>query len=71
VVLGGASLSDESMRLLLEAGADPNVRQQSGFTPLHAAAAQLGTLEIARILLAHGAARIAADAGNDQIAALL
>ena len=26
-----------SVRLLLEAGADPNVRQQGGYTPLHTA----------------------------------
>ena len=31
-----------SVRLLLEAGADPNVRQQGGYTPLHTAAQQPG-----------------------------
>jgi uncharacterized protein len=49
-----ASGERESARILLEAGADPNVRQQGGFTPLHAAA-QNGDEELARLLLAHGA----------------
>ena len=49
-----ASGERESARILLEAGADPNVRQQGGFTPLHAAA-QNGDEELARLLLARGA----------------
>ncbi len=49
-----ASGERESARILLEAGANPNVRQQGGFTPLHAAA-QNGDEELARLLLARGA----------------
>jgi uncharacterized protein len=67
---------------LLEAGADPNARQQGGFTPLHAAA-QNGSRELAEALLARGAdpaartdeGKIAADfareQGHDELAALL
>ena len=69
------------MRLLLEAGADPNLRQRGGFAPLHAAA-HTDDVEMARLLLAHGAdpaiaaddgrdsARIAADDGSVAVAAL-
>jgi ankyrin repeat protein len=42
------------MTLLLENGADPNVREQGGYTPLHTAA-QNGDLEMIRTLLYHGA----------------
>lgn len=44
----------ETMRLLLERGADPNARQQEGFTAFHSAASR-GDIEMARLLLAHGA----------------
>jgi ankyrin repeat protein len=40
--------------LLLEAGADPNARQEGGFTPLHEAAFH-GEAALARLLLRHGA----------------
>jgi len=50
-----------SMRLLLERGADPNARQQGGYTPLHGSASR-GDLESAKILLEHGADR---EAKND------
>ena len=72
----------ESLRLLLEAGADPNVPQQGGFTPLHAAA-HADHEEMARLLLEHGAdpaaqtedgrdaAKIAADDGSARVASLL
>ena len=30
-----AAHDHETMRLLLEAGADPNMRQRGGFVPLH------------------------------------
>jgi ankyrin repeat protein len=44
----------ETMRLLLERGADPNARQQADFTPLHGAASR-GDRDMAELLLAHGA----------------
>ena len=40
--------------ILLDAGADPNVKQSGGWTPLHAAAMN-GNLELVEQLLAHGA----------------
>jgi ankyrin repeat protein len=40
--------------MLLSHGADPNVRQQAGFTPLHEAA-QNGKSELVRLLVAFGA----------------
>ena len=44
----------EVTRLLLEAGASPNVREQGGYTPLHTAAHN-GDVEIVRNLLFGGA----------------
>ncbi len=44
----------ETMKLLLERGADPNARQQMGFTPFHSAASR-GDIEMAKLLVAHGA----------------
>src|SRR5438477_6793928 len=44
----------ETMRLLLERGANPNARQESGFTALHGAAGH-GDVEMAKLLLKHGA----------------
>ena len=44
----------EILTLLLERGADPNARQQNGYTPLHTAAAR-GDIEMARLLLSHRA----------------
>lgn len=46
----------DTMRLLLERGADPNAKQQMDYTPLHGAASR-GDVEMARLLLAHGADR--------------
>ena len=46
----------ETMRLLLERGADPNAKQQMDYTALHGAASR-GDVEMARLLLAHGADR--------------
>jgi cytohesin len=47
--------------MLLEAGADPNARQESGFVPLHDAAAN-GNAALVELLLKHGAR---ADAKTD------
>jgi ankyrin repeat protein len=44
----------EITKLLLEAGASPNVRERGGYTPLHAAA-QNGDVEIVRSLIFGGA----------------
>jgi uncharacterized protein len=72
----------EVVRILLEHGADPNLRQQGGFVPLHEAA-HSDDVEMAELLLDHGAdpalaaddgrdaTRIAADDGSDRVAALL
>jgi ankyrin repeat protein len=49
-----------SVRLLLEAGADPNVRQNGGYTPLHTAAHN-EHFELVRLLLAHDADRALFD----------
>ncbi len=50
--------------LLLKCGADPNLRQNGGFTPLHAAA-QNGDVELLRMLLINGAdLRIQSDDGK-------
>jgi ankyrin repeat protein len=77
-----AAHDPETMRLLLEAGADPNLPQRGGFTPLHEAA-HTDDVEMARLLLAHGAdpgiaaddgrdsVRMAADDGSSRVAALL
>ena len=42
------------LRLLLQAGADPNAMQQDGFRPLHAAA-QNGSAAMVHLLVEHGA----------------
>jgi uncharacterized protein len=59
----GASRGDvEIARRLLEAGADPNAKQEGGFVPLHSAA-QNGNAALVELLLKHGAR---ADARNDK-----
>ena len=69
-------------KMLLEAGAYPNVCQKSGVAPLHTAA-QLGNIELIILLLEHGAevglrmeggklpADLAADKGFVEIAEIL
>ena len=58
----------DAVRALLEAGADPNPRQQGGFTPL-LAAAHADDPELTRLLLEHGAdPALAADDGRDPAA---
>lgn len=69
-------------KMLLEAGAYPNVCQKSGVAPLHSAA-QLGNIELIILLLEHGAevtlrmeggklpADLAADKGFAEIAEIL
>lgn len=52
----------EIVGILLEAGADPNARQEGGFVPLHSVA-QNGNLPVAELLLKRGAK---ADARNDK-----
>jgi uncharacterized protein len=49
-----AARDTEAVRVLLEAGADPNATQQGGFTALHAAA-QHDDAATAALLLQHGA----------------
>jgi len=44
----------EIAKMLLEAGADPNARQERGFVPLHDAAAN-GNAALVELLLKHGA----------------
>jgi ankyrin repeat protein len=52
------------VKLLLDYGADPNIREQGGFAPLHAAA-QNGDEEMIRMLLFRGAdLNIASDNGK-------
>jgi ankyrin repeat protein len=62
------SASSLSMcRELLSHGANPNVRQQGGWTPMHEAAAH-GNLELASLLLGHGArAQTRSDDGRTPI----
>jgi ankyrin repeat protein len=54
----------EIIRLLLAAGASPNVRERGGYTPLHAAA-QNGDVEIVRCLI-FGGANVDATSDNDE-----
>lgn len=53
----------EAVRLLLAAGADPNVRDDEGISPLRFCA-QNGLLEMARLLLLCGATKTIQEAGG-------
>jgi ankyrin repeat protein len=78
--VGGRSF--EAVRLIVEAGAPIDGKQQKGFTPLHAAVHQ-NNVELTQYLLAHGAdpkvqnddgksaIGLAADEGNASILKLL
>jgi len=61
-----AGRSRESVRILLEHGADANARQHGGWTALHSAA-QVGDSELVRLLIASGA-DVQARADNNQSA---
>jgi uncharacterized protein len=51
----GATRGDaEIVKMLLDAGADPNARQERGFVPLHSAVAN-GNVPVVELLLKHGA----------------
>lgn len=59
-----AARNEETVALLLDRGADPNMRQEGGFTPLHGAA-QHGDESIVDLLVRHGAdAGLAAEDGR-------
>ena len=57
------------VRILLEAGANPNVRQSAGWTPLHAAAMN-GDLTSVELLLASGADATATNEEGRSVADL-
>lgn len=57
----------DTLRMLLDRGADPNARQELDYTPLHNAAAH-GDIEMAKLLLAHGADRHAKSSDGMNVA---
>jgi ankyrin repeat protein len=59
-----AGRSRESVRILIEHGADVNAQQEGGWTALHAAS-QNGDVEMVQLLIA-GGAHVHARAGNNQ-----
>ncbi len=59
-----ASPKPNNAQMLIEAGADLNVRGDSGFTPLHSAAT-VGAVQMLKLLLQHGAnAQVTNDNGE-------
>jgi ankyrin repeat protein len=62
-----AACDRETMRLLLEKGADPNARQVLDYTPLHGAGSR-GDVEMAKLLLANGAQRDPRGADGKSVA---
>jgi len=68
-VHAAATVQDRAtMKLILERGADPNARQQLGYTALHSAASH-GDVEMAKLLMQHGAdAHARTDDGMDAAA---
>ena len=63
-----AESAERLVRLLLDAGADPNVRQHGGWTPLQQAAAH-GNVPLVKLLLERGAdTTAAADDGRTALA---
>jgi ankyrin repeat protein len=79
---GSNSKDGSVLRLLLEHGADINVQNQDGKTPLHEALTY-GALEVVRLLLKHGAdveakdnygktaLQVAAEYGHNKVVELL
>jgi uncharacterized protein len=76
------SRNSETIKLLLEAGADPNARQTAGYTAIFSAAAA-NRRDLAELLIAHGAdpklendlsqspATLARERGHEELAAWL
>lgn len=62
-----ATCDRETMRMLLDRGADPNARQQLDYTALHGAASR-GDIEMAKLLLDHGADRNAKGSDGKTVA---
>ena len=63
---GAAGRHLKIVKMLLDHGADPNIIEQGGFTPLHAAA-QNGDIEMIRLLL-YGGADLTIKSDNGKIA---
>jgi uncharacterized protein len=64
---GDQNKASELARLLLQAGADPNAKQQGGYTPLHEAALN-GKLTLIELLLSHGAdPKLGSDKGETAV----